>query len=678
MAKTAVFWLNAFPAAGGASQDLSPRTILTGQQVNYKQHCHYQFGEYTQTHKERNNSMNPRMVGAIALRLVGNGQGSFYFLSIATGRVLNRLHAMALPMPDDVIDKLHRMARQQKSNPGLVFADHNLNPDEYDDNDDDETYHDNDNSEDEDEDDLSYNGEDDNEVDEDEEVAPGPPAGGDEPAPDNEVDNDGPLAVGNGDDDDEDGPPAMEDCYNDDEDQADTQPSAEAEQPPGILPGNATGAGEVDQDEEHNEPVFPEIPGVSDKVIEPETPGVGAGEEDKGGENGDDPPALDGITGQLPPTAPGEDSGAKGRYNLRSNRDRSYNHHYAGKDFIVDNESGIVMTTEGTGEVVETPQMSLKAGLCTFGSDGMKAVEKEMRHLHDREVMTPVHKKCFTPEQRKEALAYLMFLKHKHCGKIKGHGCADGRKQRAYIAKEDLMAPTVSTEAVFLTAVIDALENRDVAVLDVPGAFMQADINELVHVRFTGEMVNMLLQIDKEMYKDYIVMEKGEQVMYMELLKALYGTLHAARLFWEKLSKQLIDVWGFVPNKYDDCIVNKIINGHQMTVVWHVDDLKVSHMDANEVGKFIQQMEETFGKDTLLSVSRGRTHDYLGMTLDFCNKGEVRIDMEHYIDMMLHDAPTEMDGVSNTSVAAHLFKTNLEDPKLLGNEKKKIFVHLVM
>ena len=110
MAKTAMFWLNAFPVAGGASQDLSPRTILTGQQVDYKHHCRYQFGEYTQTHEEHNNSMNPRTVGAIALRPVGNCQGSFYFLSIATGRVLNRLHAMALPMPDDMIDKFHRMA----------------------------------------------------------------------------------------------------------------------------------------------------------------------------------------------------------------------------------------------------------------------------------------------------------------------------------------------------------------------------------------------------------------------------------------------------------------------------------------------------------------------------------------------------------------------------------------
>ena len=261
---------------------------------------------------------------------------------------------------------------------------------------------------------------------------------------------------------------------------------------------------------------------------------------------------------------------------------------------------------------------------------------------------------------------------------MKGRGCAEGRKQRAYIAKEEATVPTVSTEAVFLTAIIDALENREVAVLDVPGAFTQADIDELVRVRFTGEMVNMLLHIDHDKYKDYIVTEREDKVLYMELLKALYRTLRTARLFWEKLSKQLIDVWGFTPNKYDECVVNKIINGQQMTVVWHVDDLKVSHVDEKEVDKIIKLMEAEFGAEAPLSISCGKVHDYLGMNLDFRVEGEVRINMEHYIDMMLHDAPEDMNGVSSTPAAAHLFKTNLEDPRLLDDKKKKIFVHLVM
>ena len=301
-----------------------------------------------------------------------------------------------------------------------------------------------------------------------------------------------------------------------------------------------------------------------------------------------------------------------------------------------------------------------------------------MRQLHDRDVMKPVHKNCLTTEQRREALAYLMFLKRKRCGKIKGRGCADSHKQRAYIMKEDSTAPTVSTEAVFLTAVIDAMEGRNMVVLDVPGAFMQAEIDELVHIRFTGAMVTLLLEIDYEMYKDYVIVEKGERVMYMELLKALYGTLRATRLFLQKLSKQLIDEWGFTPNKYDDCVVNKMINGQQMTVVWHIDDLKVSHVDAAEVEKFVQQIETTFGKDTPLTVSQGQVHDYLGMTLDFCTKGEVQINMEHYINMMLQDAPEEMKGAATTPAASHLFKVNDKDPQYLRTEKKKVFVHLMM
>ena len=94
-----------------------------------------------------------------------------------------------------------------------------------------------------------------------------------------------------------------------------------------------------------------------------------------------------------------------------------------------------------------------------------------------------------------------MYLKRKRCGKYKARGCADGRKQRAWTNKEDASSPTISTEAVFLTSIIDALENRDVAIVDVPGAFMQADMDELVHVRFTGTMVDLLIKIDAEMYE---------------------------------------------------------------------------------------------------------------------------------------------------------------------------------
>ena len=162
----------------------------------------------------------------------------------------------------------------------------------------------------------------------------------------------------------------------------------------------------------------PEIPGVEEEEAKPEIPGVGVAEEIKADDNVDDQPTQDEVMVEPPPAPPEEENNLGSRYNLCGGRNQNYNHHYAGEDFVIDNEDGIVMTPKGGSEVLETLQMSLKAGLQTFGNDGMKAVEKEMRQLHDRDVMTPVHKNCLTLEQRKEVLAYLMFLKRKHCGKI--------------------------------------------------------------------------------------------------------------------------------------------------------------------------------------------------------------------------------------------------------------------
>ena len=116
-----------------------------------------------------------------------------------------------------------------------------------------------------------------------------------------------------------------------------------------------------------------------------------------------------------------------------------------------------------------------------------------MLQLHDQKVMITKKSVDLTRDQKREALEYLMFLKHKRSGKVKGRGCAYGCKQRAYIPREEATSPTAATMSVMLTAVIDALDDREVAIVDVPGAFMQADMDELVHVRFTGEMVDPLL-----------------------------------------------------------------------------------------------------------------------------------------------------------------------------------------
>jgi hypothetical protein len=128
MAKSAVFWRNAFPTDDGISDELSLRAIVTGNCIDYNRHCRYEFGEYVQTHEEHDNSMGSRTIGVLALRPTGNVQGGYYFLSLSTGKVINRNRATKLPMPSEVIDRVHVLARRQNANRGLMFVDRNQQP----------------------------------------------------------------------------------------------------------------------------------------------------------------------------------------------------------------------------------------------------------------------------------------------------------------------------------------------------------------------------------------------------------------------------------------------------------------------------------------------------------------------------------------------------------------------
>ena len=75
-----------------------------------------------------------------------------------------------------------------------------------------------------------------------------------------------------------------------------------------------------------------------------------------------------------------------------------------------------------------------------------------------------------------------MFLKQNRCGKIKGRGCADGKKQRKYLTNDDTSAQTMETEALLLTCLIDAMEHKKFATVDIPGELMQSDMEvETVH-----------------------------------------------------------------------------------------------------------------------------------------------------------------------------------------------------
>ncbi|KAL7493808.1 hypothetical protein ACHAWT_003568, partial [Skeletonema menzelii] len=120
MVYSSVFWRNMFALLTGISTTQSPGEIVLNRKLDYNLHCGVELFEYVHTHEEHDNSMAPRTLGAIATRPTGDG--SYKFISLTTGRVINRRSFTKLPLNQLAIDQMHRLARRAKAATKLTFT----------------------------------------------------------------------------------------------------------------------------------------------------------------------------------------------------------------------------------------------------------------------------------------------------------------------------------------------------------------------------------------------------------------------------------------------------------------------------------------------------------------------------------------------------------------------------
>ena len=705
-----VFWRNMFALKGGISATQSPSELILNRKLDFNAHCRVEFGDYVQTHEEHDNSMGPRTVGAIATRPTGNSQGGYYFIRLDTGRRINRRSWTALPMPDAVRDQVHRLARRAKANKHLSFT--NMRNEDLD---------------------VLYAGipyiDDDDDVPGPAGTAPGPAgvADGDDSDDSDDEDYDPDLEAESDSSDDE------SDTESDDDDDTNNDTeithNAEAAQITGVQNESSIEIPGVDNDEVENDDIPEEddvqIPGVTAETsgvdehptndVEAETAGV---DENHSEDNNEENNARTYQAG-----------GSDGiRMNLRNQPRKNYN--VFTTDGLPENEQVILLQfTDASCSNVEekfideddvewtfltetlgwreglpeldsieghsnsfdadavaplaefmflTEQMGWKKGLKMFQEKGEMAIEKELKQIHDMEGFNPKHWHELTKDERAHALKYLMYLKEKRDGKIKGRGCADGRPQRLYIPKGEASSPTASLAGLIITCVIDAYEGRKVATADIPGAFLQTKMpkdEKDVHVVLDGRIAELLAKIAPDVYQEYIHQHRGQKMIYCKLNVALYGTLKAALLFWRKLTESL-KIRGFVINPYNWCIANKTINGKQCTIVWHVDDLKISHVSEDVLDDIIASLKAEYGKVGEMTVRRGPVHEYLGMTLDFSQPGKFILDMEKYLEQsVLVDLPEDMNGTATSPAAEHLFKTR-DNAAKLDKQAADLFHHI--
>jgi hypothetical protein len=99
----------------------------------------------------------------------------------------------------------------------------------------------------------------------------------------------------------------------------------------------------------------------------------------------------------------------------------------------------------------------------------------------------------------------------------------------------NVTSPTVSLEYVLITSTIGAFEGREVEVVDVPGAFLSADMDEEVSMLLRGCLTELIVKNAANIYRKYIPVDSNNQpVLYVKLQKALYGYIRSALLFYPK------------------------------------------------------------------------------------------------------------------------------------------------
>jgi Reverse transcriptase (RNA-dependent DNA polymerase) len=312
----------------------------------------------------------------------------------------------------------------------------------------------------------------------------------------------------------------------------------------------------------------------------------------------------------------------------------------------------------------------VRDALRTQGDEAKRVILKELKQMLDRKVFRPIQRSTLSATERRSTIRSSMFLKAKYhpdgtFDKLKARLVAGGDQQDKSLYN-DLSSATVSTSAVFTMAAVAAYEHRHVAVVDIGGAFLNADMGKdiTVHMRLDKTMSEFISTLDPS-YNDYIDDRGGVTVV---LKKALYGCVESSGLWYENLRATMQSI-GYVRNEMDVCVFNKRNkNDMQCTVCVHVDDLLIMSKSKNMVHELTEGLKKRYGE---IALKHGPVINYLGMVLDFTIAGQAGVTMSGYTDDVLKSSGVL--GTARTPGTDGLFE--VRETALPVSEEVRVWFH---
>ena len=121
-------------------------------------------------------------------------------------------------------------------------------------------------------------------------------------------------------------------------------------------------------------------------------------------------------------------------------------------------------------------------------------------------------------------------------------------------------------------------------------------------------------------------------------------------MLWHQELKSVSEAQGFALNPCDPCVANKKANGSWMMMVWHVDDLKISHKEKDAVEGFVKWLEDKHNdKNGKVTIEQGPRQTYIGMILDFSMPGALMVDQSHCIKEMIQEFEEQAQSIGSSA-----------------------------
>ena len=204
-------------------------------------------------------------------------------------------------------------------------------------------------------------------------------------------------------------------------------------------------------------------------------------------------------------------------------------------------------------------KMSVRAAMKDRPEEARVVIMTELQQMVDKRVWHGVDTRTMTKDERRAVIRSSMFLKDKYLAsgafeKFKARLVAGGDQQDKSLY-EDLAAPTALTCYVLTVAAVAAMEHRIVEIIDIGGAFLNADLagtGVKVRMRLGRLMTTLLVEIDPA----YGAFMAPDGTSVVELDKALYGCVEAAAV-WYRLLRKRLEEYGLVTSPCERCVFNR-------------------------------------------------------------------------------------------------------------------------